>query len=96
MISLSLLVATVADPAFAPSAPCDLAQFLADAAGSPPGTISFGSEAAHMSRLADEVVVFGPGDMGVAHKTGEFVPVSELEQCVAYLKRAITHFCSGV
>ena len=84
------------DPAFAPSATCDLARFLADAAGSPPGTISFGSEAAHMGRLADEVVVFGPGDMGVAHKTGEFVPVAELEQCVAYLKGAIARFCSRV
>jgi hypothetical protein len=31
--------------------------------------------------------------MGVAHKTGEFVPAAELDQCVAHLKRAIAHFC---
>jgi len=81
------------DPAFTPSVTGDLAQFLAAATGAQPGTISFASEAAHISGLADEVVVFGPGDMGVAHKTGEFVPAAELDQCVAHLKRAIAHFC---
>jgi acetylornithine deacetylase len=81
------------DPAFSPSATGDLVGFLMAATGSQLGTISFGSEAAHMSRLAKEVVVFGPGDMGVAHKTGEFVPLAELDQCVAHLKRAIERFC---
>jgi acetylornithine deacetylase len=84
------------DPAFAPSVTGDLAGFLTAATGAHPGTISFGSEAAHMSRLAEEVVVFGPGDMGVAHRTGEFVPVAELERCVDHLKRAIAHFCGKV
>jgi acetylornithine deacetylase len=68
-------------------------KFLAENTAMPPGSISFGSEAAHLTRLAEEVVVFGPGDKGVAHKTGEFVPVAELDRCVACLKRAITRFC---
>jgi acetylornithine deacetylase/succinyl-diaminopimelate desuccinylase-like protein len=29
--------------------------------------------------------VFGPGDMTVAHKSGEFVPVKALRDCVKYL-----------
>jgi acetylornithine deacetylase len=81
------------DPPFSPSATSDLSTFLSENTALPPGTISFGSEAAHLSPLTEEVVVFGPGDMGVAHKTGEFVPVAELDGCVACLKRAITRFC---
>ena len=83
------------DPAFAPSLTQDLSEFLAAATATTPGTISFGSEAAHLSALAQEVVVFGPGDMATAHRTGEFVPVAELEQCVAHLTGAITRFCTG-
>ncbi len=56
-------------------------------------TASFGTEAAHFSALAEEVVVFGPGDMTVAHKTGEFVPVVELEQCAEYLRNLIDALC---
>lgn len=83
------------DPAFAPSAGQTLADLLASAAGTEATTISFGSEAAHLSGMAEETVVFGPGDMTVAHKTGEFVPVAELEQCVAYLKDVVTRLCSA-
>ncbi|HEY1760579.1 MAG TPA: acetylornithine deacetylase [Bryobacteraceae bacterium] len=83
------------DPAFAPSSRRDLSEFLANASSSTPGTISFGSEAAHLSGLAEEVVVFGPGDMATAHKTGEFVPIEELEQCVAYITGAIERFCAA-
>ena len=81
------------DSPFRPSSISDLCTFLAENTAMAPGTISFGSKAAHLSRSAEEVVVFGPGDMGVAHKTGEFVPVAELDRCVACLKRAITRFC---
>jgi acetylornithine deacetylase len=82
------------DPAFAPSSTQDLSEFLAGAMNSTPGTISFGSEAAHLSGLAQEVVVFGPGDMATAHKTGEFVPIAELEECVTCLAGAIERFCA--
>jgi acetylornithine deacetylase len=57
------------------------------------GTISFGTEAPEMQRLGAETVVLGPGDIRVAHRTGEFVPVSELQECVRILTRAIEHFC---
>jgi acetylornithine deacetylase len=38
--------------------------------------------------------VFGPGDIRVAHRTGEFVPVNELNECVRILKQAIERFCA--
>jgi acetylornithine deacetylase len=57
------------------------------------GTISFGTEAPQMAELGAEAVVFGPGNIRVAHRTGEFVPVEDLHDCVGVLTRAIEHFC---
>ncbi len=57
-------------------------------------TVSFGTEAAHLASLASEIVVFGPGDMTVAHRTGEFVEVDDLEECVRYLRVAIEELCA--
>jgi acetylornithine deacetylase len=82
------------DPPFAPSATHRLVDTLASFSGEAPTTISFGSEAAHLAKLTGETVVFGPGDMTVAHKTGEFVPLAELEQCVLCLEKAIAAFCA--
>jgi len=57
------------------------------------GTIAFGTEAPQLIELGAEAVVFGPGDIRNAHRTGEFVPVAELERCVEILAGAIRHFC---
>jgi acetylornithine deacetylase len=70
-----------------------LVRLLEEATGKTAGTISFGTEAPDMQRLGAETVVLGPGDIRVAHRTGEFVPVAELRQCVSILARAIEHFC---
>jgi acetylornithine deacetylase len=58
-------------------------------AGRSATTVSFGTEAAHLSALTSEAIVFGPGDMTVAHKSGEFVPVKELNECVRVLVQLI-------
>jgi acetylornithine deacetylase len=58
-------------------------------------TVSFGTEAAHLSSLVDEAVVFGPGDMTTAHRTGEFVPVSQLEECVSHVQKIIAQICGA-
>ena len=78
-----------ADPAFAPSATQHLSARLSELTGNAPGTISFGSEAAHLSPLAEEIAVFGPGDMTVAHRTGEFVAVADLLECQRVLKQLV-------
>ena len=70
-----------------------LVRLLEEATGKPAGTISFGTEAPEMQRLGAEAVVLGPGDIRVAHRTGEFVPVAELRECVQILARAVQHFC---
>jgi acetylornithine deacetylase len=61
--------------------------------GERPATIAFGSEAAHLSGFTDETIVFGPGDMTVAHRTGESVPLIELHKCVGHLQSVIERVC---
>jgi len=52
--------------------------------GNPIG-ISFGSEASRVARIADEVIVIGPGDMRTAHSDRECVPIAELERWTGVL-----------
>ena len=57
------------------------------------GTVAFGTEAAQMTVLGSQAVVLGPGDIREAHRTGEFVPINELERCSDVLTRAILELC---
>ena len=59
-------------------------QMMERLSGKKAGTVAFGTEAAQMMELGAEALVFGPGNIRVAHRTGEFVPISELESCVNY------------
>jgi acetylornithine deacetylase len=81
------------DPAFSPSATRNLVTMVETLAGRSATTVSFGTEAAHLSGLTSEAIVFGPGDMTVAHKSGEFVPVKELNECAGYLAALIRRLC---
>jgi acetylornithine deacetylase len=49
-------------------------------------SIPFGSEASLLASVAEEVVVFGPGDMQTAHSNREYVPLGELEEAVKCLQ----------
>jgi acetylornithine deacetylase len=81
------------DPPFEPTPTSDLASLVESVSGRPPTTVSFGSEAAHFRQATSETIVFGPGDMTVAHKSGEFVPVAELTECVAHLRAVVATLC---
>jgi len=83
------------DPPFDPSATTHLAILLESLTHRRSTTVSFGTEAAHFDALTSEVVVFGPGDMAVAHKTGEFVETSALSQCTAHLRAIIKKLCAN-
>jgi len=78
-----------ADAGFETSSGSKIVSLLGRLSGNSPGTVAFGTEAAQMSSLGAEAVVFGPGDIRVAHQTGEFVPTAELTACVEILKQAI-------
>ena len=68
-------------------------KLLEELTGLPSGTVAFGTEAAQLTQLGAESVVLGPGDIRVAHRTGEFVPIDELEKCVEILAHAIESLC---
>ncbi|MCA1633233.1 MAG: acetylornithine deacetylase [Acidobacteria bacterium] len=71
-----------------------LVRALEEATGLEAGTISFGTEAPQLAELGADAVVFGPGDIRVAHRTGEFVPAAELDEAVSILRRIIERFCA--
>jgi acetylornithine deacetylase len=78
-----------ADSGFETSPESPLIRLLEKLTGNESGTVAFGTEAAQMMALGSEAVVIGPGDIREAHRTGEFVPVDELERCAEILKHAI-------
>jgi len=82
-----------ADESFETPSSSELVQFLEAESGQGSGTVAFGTEAPSMIVLGAEAVVFGPGDIRVAHRTGEFVPIDQLNQCVRILRQAIERFC---
>jgi acetylornithine deacetylase len=53
-------------------------------------SIPFGSEASLLAAVAEEIVVFGPGDMQTAHSSRECVPLSELHDVTAVLESLMT------
>ena len=82
-----------ADESFETRSDSPLVHFLEETSGRESGTVAFGTEAPSLIDLGAEAVVFGPGDIRVAHRTGEFVPIDQLNSCVAILSQAIQRFC---
>src|SRR3989440_3571900 len=86
--------ASRADDSFETCGESELVQFLEERSAQAAGTVAFGTEAPSMIALGAEAVVFGPGDIRVAHRTGEFVPMDQLNRCIDILKDSIVRFCS--
>jgi acetylornithine deacetylase len=63
---------------FETAADSPLVRFIESVTARPATSIAFGSEASAWSAVAEEVVVFGPGDMRSAHSDRECVSVDEL------------------
>lgn len=82
-----------ADQGFETAPDSTLVTVLEKLTGNESGTVAFGTEAAQMAELGAEAVVLGPGDIREAHRTGEFVPIAELEACVNVLRQAIERLC---
>ncbi|HEX9578906.1 MAG TPA: acetylornithine deacetylase [Myxococcales bacterium] len=70
----------------------EVVSFLEQRSGRPPETIPFGTELPYLAALGADACVFGPGDIRVAHRTGEFVPLHELAHAVEVLTMAIERF----
>lgn len=83
-----------ADDGYETSPDSKLVTLLEELTGLEAGTVAFGTEAAQMTELGAEAVVLGAGDIRVAHRTGEFVPVEELDRCVEILTKAVQFLCA--
>jgi acetylornithine deacetylase len=86
--------ASRADSGFETAPESPLIRLLERETGLDSGTVAFGTEGAQMQALGSEPVVIGPGDIREAHRTGEFVPVRELERCTEILKHAVEQLCA--
>lgn len=78
---------TRTQPGFETSASAQLVRRLESMSKKPAIAIPFGSEASHFANVAEEVVVFGPGDMRTAHSERECVPLPELHAAVHFMQR---------
>lgn len=87
------VIASRADSGFEVPADSQIVQLLERLSGKNAGTVAFGTEAAQMMELGANAVVMGPGNIRVAHQTGEFVPIDELDRCVEILRKAIESSC---
>ncbi len=87
------VIASRADSGFEVPADSQIVQLLERLSGKKAGTVAFGTEAAQMMELGADAVVMGPGNIRVAHQTGEFVPIDELDRCVGILREAIEFVC---
>lgn len=72
----------------------EIVRVLEEASGRKAGAVSFGTEGPQLVEMGAQAVVFGPGDIRVAHRTNEFVPVAELRSCAEILARTIERFCA--
>lgn len=71
----------------------DVVEFLSAQTGKAAETVSFGTEGPQLSQLGALPVVFGSGDITVAHQTGEYVPKAELFRAAEVLEAAVLRFC---
>jgi acetylornithine deacetylase len=57
--------------------------------------VSYCSDGGHLAKLGLECVLFGPGDIAVAHRPDEFVPIEDMRQSRSYLERIIAARCGA-
>ena len=83
------------DPGVAVPRSSPVLQFLEGETGRVAETIPFGTELPYLAGLGADACVFGPGDIRVAHRTGEFIPVDELLRAEEILAHAIERFAAA-
>jgi len=59
------------------------------------GKVAYGTEAGLFHQAGIPTVVIGPGSIDQAHKADEFVAISELERCNAFIDRLVAYSCSA-
>ena len=57
--------------------------------------VSYCSDGGHLGRLGLDCVLFGPGDIAVAHQSDEYVPIADMEMARQHMKRLVQARCGG-
>jgi acetylornithine deacetylase len=70
-----------------------IVRFLEERSGNEARSAPYGTEMPELAAMGAESCIFGPGDIRVAHRSGEHVPVAELARCTDILAEAIARFC---
>jgi acetylornithine deacetylase len=83
------------DPGFTTESNGELVKLLEEISGTSTTTVSFGTEAPYFKQLGAQTVVFGPGDMSVAHRSDEHISLIELERATELLVRLMRELCGG-
>jgi len=73
-------------PGFETASDSALVRTMEELTGRKSISIPFGSEASVFASMAEEIVVFGPGDMRTAHSPRECVPIAELHEAVCSVR----------
>jgi acetylornithine deacetylase len=71
-----------------------IVQLLEKLTSSSATSVAYGTEAPQLTALGAETVVWGPGNMRVAHRTGEHVALDELVRTTALLGAAVRDLCA--
>jgi acetylornithine deacetylase len=82
------------DPPLHASNDAPLARFLRERSGRDAGTVPFYTEAAFLTAMGPETVVFGPGGIEQAHRVDEFVEIEALLAAEAHYFASIEAFCA--
>jgi acetylornithine deacetylase len=56
--------------------------------------VAYGTEAGHFQNYGIPAVICGPGSIEQAHRPDEFVALSELDACEAFLRKVIAKACA--
>ncbi|MFC3052569.1 acetylornithine deacetylase [Kordiimonas pumila] len=78
-------------PGFAIAEDAELTRYVQRVAlsNTPPGYVTFGSEAGLFQEINIPAVICGPGSISQAHKADEFIDLTQLAACEAFIDRLI-------
>lgn len=57
--------------------------------------VAYGTEAGLFQEAGIPSVVCGPGNIQQAHKPNEFIELSQIDACTAFMRRLMDHVCAG-
>jgi acetylornithine deacetylase/succinyl-diaminopimelate desuccinylase-like protein len=75
-----------------PAAPL-LRALIEETGQAEPVTVSYATDAGWLQRLGLDCALYGPGDIAVAHRPDEHVPVDDLARARRVLERVIRRMC---